>query len=84
MPGRLTPHAPGPHLRTMRTNAVRCALALSLVLAFAQLTPMRAHACGGFFCQRVPVVQAGEQIVYAGGEDGTPTMSVRPSSFCTR
>jgi len=61
----------------MATHTARPLLALAVVLALMHLAPQRARACGGFFCQRVPVVQAGEQIVYAVGEDGTLTMSVR-------
>lgn len=61
----------------MSGHAVRSVVVLTLALAMVHLGPARAHACGGFFCQSVPVVQAGEQIVYAVGEDATLTMSVR-------
>lgn len=39
--------------------------------------PPRASACGGFFCQSAPVVQAAEEIVYVVEDDGALTMSVR-------
>ena len=39
--------------------------------------PAPAHACGGFFCQTLPMEQAGEDILYAKDDDGTLTMIVR-------
>jgi hypothetical protein len=48
-----------------------------MFLVAALSSPPTAHACGGFFCQTVPVVQSGEQIVYAVEDDGALTMSVR-------
>jgi hypothetical protein len=42
-------------------------LAVSLLAAF--MKPGSAHACGGFFCSQVPVVQNGEQIVFAVGDN---------------
>jgi hypothetical protein len=51
------------------------------IVSFAVLAAMvpahRAYACGGFFCSTAPVVQAGEEIVYALEDDGSLTMSVR-------
>ena len=40
-----------------------------LALAAPLLAPAAAHACGGFFCQNVPVDQTGENIVFVA--DGT-------------
>jgi MYXO-CTERM domain-containing protein len=41
-------------------------VALFLVLgAAAGLAPRAAHACGGFFCNQVPVDQSGEQILFS-------------------
>ncbi len=51
---------------------------LALASLFAALAPSaRAAACGGLFCSTAPVVQAGEEIVYALEDDGSLTMSVR-------
>ncbi len=44
------------------------------------LWPSPGHACGGFFCSTVPVVQSGEAIVYGLEDDGTVTMSIRLES----
>jgi hypothetical protein len=57
-------------------SSARWAIALA-VFVTALLAPRTAHACGGFFCQSVPVAQTGEQIVYAIDDDGALTMSVR-------
>jgi hypothetical protein len=48
---------------------------LTVLAALAPAEPAR--ACGGFFCSTQPVVQAGEEIVYALEDDGSLTMSVR-------
>ncbi len=48
---------------------------LALLLPF--LLPVRAHACGGFFCSTSPVDQSGESIVYGLESDGTLTMAVQ-------
>lgn len=48
-----------------------------LAIVLVSVTPRRAHACGGFFCSATaPVVQRGEQIIYAIDDDGALTMSV--------
>ena len=48
-----------------------------MVFVAALVAPHTARACGGFFCQSVPVAQTGEQIIYAIEDDGALTMSVR-------
>jgi len=40
-------------------------------LAVTLLTPAPVSACGGFFCNRQPIDQSGENIVYAVSDDGT-------------
>ncbi len=45
-------------------------------LAVAARPPV-AQACGGFFCQRMPMDQAGEQIVFSVASDGTMTAYVQ-------
>ncbi len=54
-------------------------LSLAGAVLLAALAPAaRAHACGGFFCNATqPVVQSGEQIVYAIEDDGSLVMTVR-------
>ena len=37
----------------------------------ALVAPAPAEACGGFFCNRQPIDQSGENIIYAAGDDGT-------------
>jgi hypothetical protein len=49
-------------------------IAASVGTAFA---PAPASACGGLFCSTAPVVQSGEEIVYALEDDASLTMSVR-------
>ncbi len=47
-------------------------IALSAAFAAALFaTPSPAAACGGFFCNRQPIDQAGENIVYAVADDGS-------------
>ena len=43
----------------------------------AFLVPAAAAACGGFFCNQVPVDQTGENIVFAMHEDGTTEAHVQ-------
>lgn len=54
-----------------RTLPLRPALVAPALLVgvAATLSPTPARACGGFFCGNVPVVQTGEQIVFAVDED---------------
>jgi hypothetical protein len=52
-------------------------LVIPLAIASLALVPTPAFACGGLFCSTAPVVQSGEEIVYALEDDGTLTMSVR-------
>lgn len=54
---------------------MRSLLLLGL-LATSLAVPMRALACGGFFCSSSPVDQAGERVVYAREIDGSLTMAV--------
>jgi hypothetical protein len=56
------------HSRTLPLQLALAAPALASGLIVA-LSPSPAHACGGFFCGNVPVVQTGEQIVFAVDED---------------
>ncbi|HVG58618.1 MAG TPA: DUF2330 domain-containing protein [Hyalangium sp.] len=49
---------------------MRHALAFGALLTAGLLTAPRAEACGGFFCSRVPIDQAGERIVF-GVRDNT-------------
>ncbi|UJR86064.1 DUF2330 domain-containing protein [Sandaracinus amylolyticus] len=49
----------------------------ALVLAASLLAPGRASACGGFFCQNVPMDQAGENILFSIEGDGTLTTHVQ-------
>jgi len=44
---------------------------LSIATATAFVVPTTASACGGFFCNRQPIDQSGENIVFAVEEDGT-------------
>lgn len=54
-------------------GAIPVALLVALLLA-----PSPASACGGFFCNATqPVVQSGEQVVWALEDDGSLVMSVR-------
>ena len=47
-------------------------------MLIATLAAPPAHACGGFFCQRDPIDQAGEDIVFAVDDNtGTVTMHVQ-------
>jgi uncharacterized protein (TIGR03382 family) len=54
----------------MRTPILRTAplagllSTLGLLVAAASVVPARAEACGGFFCQNVPIDQAGENIMF--------------------
>jgi hypothetical protein len=43
---------------------MRHAMVLGALLAAGVLATPRAEACGGFFCSRVPIDQAGERIVF--------------------
>jgi len=43
---------------------MRQAMVVAALLAMGVLAPSRAEACGGFFCSRVPIDQAGERIVF--------------------
>ena len=63
--------------QTMGSRWVVLLGCLSLLFGAFLVSPRPARACGGFFCQSVPVVQSGEQIVYAIDADGALTMSVR-------
>ena len=65
-----------PDPRTLPLARMSCAFASALALA-ALLPVQRAAACGGFFCSTQPVLQAGEEVVYALQADGTVVMSVR-------
>jgi MYXO-CTERM domain-containing protein len=49
---------------------MRHAVVLGALLTAGLLTAPRAEACGGFFCSRVPIDQAGERIVF-GVRDNT-------------
>jgi MYXO-CTERM domain-containing protein len=49
---------------------MRHALVLGALLTVGLLAAPRAEACGGFFCSRVPIDQAGERIVF-GVRDNT-------------
>lgn len=49
---------------------MRHALVFGALLTAGLLTAPRAEACGGFFCSRVPIDQAGERIVF-GVRDNT-------------
>jgi hypothetical protein len=49
----------------MKTAIVAVHLVALACAASAALLPARAAACGGFFCQSVPVDQTGEQILFA-------------------
>lgn len=59
-------------MHRLATSIASLALALGLAL-----TPTPVRACGGLFCSRVPVLQAGEDIAYSVDADGTLTMAVR-------
>jgi hypothetical protein len=48
---------------------------LALFGAVGPLAPSPAEACGGFFCQQVPVDQTGEQIIF-GLDDGQITAQI--------
>lgn len=50
---------------------------IAATVALGLVRPPSASACGGLFCSSIPVVQAGEQIVYVIDDDGSLTMSVR-------
>jgi hypothetical protein len=56
------------------TRGVGAAL---LALAAVAAAPDRASACGGFFCQRAPMNQAGENILFSVEGDGTLTTHVQ-------
>ncbi|HYH98454.1 DUF2330 domain-containing protein [Hyalangium sp.] len=49
---------------------MRHAMVLGVLLTAGLLTAPRAEACGGFFCSRAPIDQAGERIVF-GVRDNT-------------
>ncbi len=49
-----------------------CAVMIGVTLSL--LGPHRADACGGFFCQQVPIDQAGEQIIFR--QDGDQVTAV--------
>jgi len=59
------------------TTAAPALLALAILVATTGLTPPRAHACGGFFCDNnQPVNQAAERIIFSQNGDGTVTAVV--------
>jgi hypothetical protein len=62
--------------RSVRSGAL-VAGALTLALAGQGMSPSRAAACGGFFCQSVPMDQAGENILFSVEGDGSLTAYVQ-------
>ena len=66
----------------MSTGSRESRLCLSLIAATAVcclFTAHRAKACGGLFCQFVPIDQAGEQIIFR--QDGNQVTAVVPIQF---
>ncbi|MCH7721282.1 MAG: DUF2330 domain-containing protein [Planctomycetes bacterium] len=49
-------------------------IAAAVALGFASDTATVTYACGGFFCQQVPIDQAGEQIIFR--QDGTTVTAI--------
>lgn len=65
--------------RSFGASAQTTALALGVttVLAAPAMVPSPAAACGGFFCQSVPMDQAGENILFSVEGDGSLTAYVQ-------
>jgi len=61
----------------MKKTLIVAAAVASAALTATLAAPRPAHACGGFFCQRSPMNQSGEKIVFAVEEDGTLTAHVQ-------
>lgn len=50
--------------RTRNLDVSSAVLATLCIIGAITLAPRQASACGGFFCQLVPINQAGEQIIF--------------------
>ncbi|KAA3646185.1 MAG: DUF2330 domain-containing protein [Chloroflexi bacterium] len=57
-------------MKTHKRLILLC-MALMLALPLSLLAVMPAHACGGLFCQNVPVDQNAERIIFSQNRDGT-------------